>query len=892
MPVPCACLIGFLIAALVGPAAAGPMATIQTDLGDYASAQAASAAEAEIDWADGDTTEDARCTLAFAAIELQHHLGGIFAQTGSAEAQFPIRDIGEAVEGNRIVLACPQTRLPLRVPGEVGLKAASLGDLAPQSFSIRTRGSTLLIYGGDRTGALYGAYELLEQLGVRWFGPEPHNTHIPRRIWPGLPQLDVRQEPAFLTRGFWAWEDRGNPEFFDWMARNRMNFWTVAEDDHPALKKRGLLLTCGGHLHQSLFISPRNPYPYDYADFGGDEGKPTDPYPHGEYRGDADADGVLSYSEAHAEWYGLRGGERSFNITGDAGDNYCTSNADATAELVKNIVAELSGGKWRDADSINFWMLDGGKWCECEQCKALGTPCDRNLHVVHALRSEIERALADGRLHRNVRVFFPVYAETVAPPTRPLPAGFDYDNCIGTFFPIGRCYVHTLDDRTCTEYNARYAEMLPGWTTDEQRFYRGQVCIGEYYNISGFKCLPINFSHTMPHDVRAYHALGARHMHYMHCTTRKWGTKALTNWLLARLLWNPQQDDAVLLADYFSGRYGDSAGQMGAVYEHLHVGLSNATALKYGLARRLSSDSERLFANSHMQHETIYPEANDGPDFPEALAAINAAEAELGRLLADAEPGSVVATRLKEDLAPVEYACALLHLYDRLIQTILSSRAGDAAAAAKHFEQASTWQQSLLQMVEPVSYSSSHASSANGFTASYADQAWDRLLLEYGLRRPTPIAYDPDAGPLEVTGKQFAGGGALKYGYTLHAGKAVTEHGNYVYAANNNPYDRLIAVLELAQPAAADLRLTVTGTVAPRGGQPVPMCITWNDQTVFEGAAPFEEGTFLEYVFSVPRDAVIAGTNTLTIRNAEPKGSTGQRPWFGITGVVLQQVEQ
>ncbi|MEA3402847.1 MAG: DUF4838 domain-containing protein [Armatimonadota bacterium] len=868
--------------------AGAELATIQLDLGDYASADAASAAEAEIDWADADRVDDARCTLAFAALELQEHLQRLFAEAEGAQGLFPIRDLTAEAAAARIVLACPELRPPPDVLERVGLAGGSLAELGPQAFRLKSAGDVLLIYGGGRRGALYGVYELLERLGVRWFGPEPHDTHIPRLRWQGLPELDLRDEPAFVTRGFWAWEDRGNPGFFDWMARNRLNFWTAAEDNAPALKKRGLMLTCGGHLHQSRFLNPRDPYPYDYSDFAGDDG-PADPYPHGDYRGDVNEDGVLSYSEAHPEWYGLRDGERSFNIHGDGGDNYCTSNPHATAELMKNIVHALSVGQWRNADSINFWMLDGGRWCQCEKCKALGTPTDRNLLLVHRLRQEIEQAQEDGRLHRNVRIFFLAYADVVAPPTRPLPEGFDYENCIATFFPIGRCYVHTLDDPACTEYNSRYEKLLHGWATEQQRHYRGQICVGEYYNISGFKCLPINFFQTMPHDVRHYHERGARHMHYMHCITRKLGTRALTNWLFARLLWDPEQDEEALLADYLQGRYGPVAGEMREVHADLHTALSNATELKYRLSRRISGGAEDLFSNRHMSYEPSQPETNDGPDFLEMLQAAEAASSRVRSALETEDLPPPVEQRLREDLQPIEYARALLHFYDEVITTMWLQRDGQQERARERFAEAAVWQDALEAVVEPVAHSSSHASAANGFQASYISQAWHRLMLEYGEALIEPVVFDAGGGAVAVTGDRFSGGGALRYGNTLNVGGgSLSTHANFVYAASQSPYDRMKLVVQVTEEPAADLEMVITGTIAPRGDEPVPIAIAWNEESLFEGPAPFEAVKLSQHSFSIPRAAVEAGKNSLTVRCTVPEGPTGNRPWFGIDSLTLQ----
>ena len=109
-----------------------------------------------------------------------------------------------------------------------------------------------------------------------------------------------------------------------------------------------------------------------------DESKPRDPYaPSPAPPRDLDHDGRLGTFEAHPEWYGLHAGARSAAIHGESGDNDCTSNRDATRELAASLVRSLAGGRLRHADLDNFWMLDQGRWCECDRCREQGSPSDR-----------------------------------------------------------------------------------------------------------------------------------------------------------------------------------------------------------------------------------------------------------------------------------------------------------------------------------------------------------------------------------------------------------------------------------------------------------------------------------------------------------------------------------
>ena len=176
---------------------------------------------------------------------------------------------------------------------------------------------------------------------------------------------------------------------------------------------------------------------------------------------------------------------------------------------MKNAIDDLATGHYREADIVNAWLLDGGRWCQCRRCRALGTPTDRNLRFVHRFSREVQKARAEGRIRRPIKLFFLAYADMAAPPSRALPADFDYETCIATFFPIARCYAHRFDDPRC-DVNAQYKQRLRGWTTSPDRYYRGRVCLGEYYNVSGFKSLPLCVMHIMQQRERRFLDCGQR----------------------------------------------------------------------------------------------------------------------------------------------------------------------------------------------------------------------------------------------------------------------------------------------------------------------------------------------------------------------------------------------
>jgi len=704
-----------------------PRATrIAVDLGPYMTADEAGRSEAKVNWLDADTSDDTVCTQAFAALELQQYLRRA---TGRHE-EFRIMDDGSAVsisygcdwillgraDGNALARALPQK--------ERDAMATALDGLGSQGYALRTisMGNRRFFWlaGASRVGTLYAAYDFLHRQGVRWFAPEAIHEEVAPVA--DLTACSAVEKPDFLTRGFHAWENRGDEPFLLWMARNRFNYWCVEQPEHALMRKLGIRMACGGHDAQHRFLEPKKPYPYNHPTFKGDEDKPKDPYPAGDaYCGDADGNGTLTYFEAHPEWYAQVGGKRIPGIKGSFGTNYCTSNADATTEFMTNYVQALVDGPYRDADVVRFWTLDGGKWCGCKACKALGTPTDRNLLLVHRLAEEIAKARADGRINRPITVRFLVYHDVLAPPTGPLPEGFDYNTCVATYFPICRSYVVPIDDGRSPK-NASYMKQLKGWVADTDRHWRGNLCIGEYYNVSGYKCLPICFMHTMAKDIPTYHAMGARHFHYMHAVTAGMGNKALTHYQLARQLWNVETDPEAVWDDYFGRRYGPAAVAMRSFYASLETMLANVTQLKYGLARRLDRGSEDLFPTPELRYRREEGKKCNGPTLVEMVEAARACRERIDKAIA-AKPPETIRARLAEDERLFTYGERTILYYDACGRAHRAVRKKDFATARACLVQARRLADLLKNDTTSTKHSSSHANAPNAFDASRATHA-------------------------------------------------------------------------------------------------------------------------------------------------------------------------
>ena len=704
--------------------------SIVVNHGSFSSVGAAALAEERVDWWDSDPADDRACTESFAAAELAWFLP-LCMKVEPADVRFE--------SPKRL----PKTGLVFLVGSQASNAQIAKLDLpdrakleTDESYLIKTirkgRRTLVVIEGKDRVGILYGVYRYLEMAGIRFIGLGEQGMVLPESLSSSPGKLAFIENPSFLTRGFWAWEDRGDETFFLWMARNRLNFWTAAEKEVHLLKKLGIRLTDGGHILQKLHLDPEGEYAYDHPSFEGDARKPADPYSPGtSYQGDVDGNGRISNFEAHPEWYGLQEGKRSPGIRGDFGDNYCTSNPDATQEFLKNLVQGLVDGRWRYVDVLNFWMLDGGDWCTCEACEALGSYTDRQFILVHTLMNEIRAAQESAKLNRRVQVSVPAYHETLDPPAVPLPDGFDYENCSVTFFPIRRCSVHPFGDPDCTEFNLPMVERLTGWTTGDDRHYQGSMFIGEYYNISGYKSLPVVFTKLISTDVPWYFGKGARHFHYMHTPTRLWGTWTLNQYLLAKLLWDVDTDAAQLVDGYFLDFYPTAHAETRSFYQHLERATASIRTIKYGLRRSMRRSRGDIFRYDHMKYEVHKPEQNDGPDMVEVVASMQEARRALdSAILAVGDP--VEQARLMEDERRFAYGEEMIGFFYELVRLAMHRREGNEDLARLAYSKVQRHAEALRQVTDLVQVSSSHANAENGLEATQMGRVLQYLETTYG----------------------------------------------------------------------------------------------------------------------------------------------------------------
>ncbi|MGL1890513.1 MAG: DUF4838 domain-containing protein [Spirochaetaceae bacterium] len=675
---------------------------IIVNLGAFKSFNEALQSEQNINWWDEKNINNEICSECFAAVELRKHLCLLFNLNQNDKTIFPITD-RESVEEDGIYLGSKYY--------------TDSKNNSSESFTVRSITANgykkLYLSGKGRSGTLYAVYSYLEKLGFSWYGIGDNNRALSKTEYSFMEPCDYRESPSFITRGCYSeFIDDTNEQFVDWLSRNRVNFVALDSVTNPYnLKKRGIKICMGGHHLLYEYLNPS------------------------------------IYGKQHPNWFGLIDGKRSFEI-GDGGQegfghNYCTSNLEASDQLCRNLVKSLIDGNLKHTDYLNFWLLDNGRWCECDECRNLGNYSFRLSKLVYLLDKSIKEAQNRGVINRDIKILYPAYHETLEAPNNPLPDDFDYETCIVTYFPIERCYVHKINDKKCTETNQELMETYDQWTLNENRNYRGSVLVGEYYNVSSFASSHIPLMQIMKHDIPFYYQSGSRHMHYMHMSDRNWGGMRLTNYQFQKMLWNVDTDVDKLLEDYYNNFYVEVSQNMRQFYELLEKAMCNAKAFKHyqynnGIRHQLSwilrDESKDVFPLKHLQYDTKIDDDNGGISVVEMISLLKECRVILDRALMGSR-NSIVVERLLEDDARFTYTEDIIHFTYYLIQVNLQRKAKNESLAANSFKHAKRYAIQLENNTQMVKKTRRFDLFDNGLLASWCEPVYRKYQSIYDSTR-------------------------------------------------------------------------------------------------------------------------------------------------------------
>lgn len=669
--------------------------------GAFTNITEAAGAEKQINWQNAGLEECSVCTECFAALDMQQVL------KGKKQLEMEVSELKECdfkadvliFLGERCVSeACVRYELPF---------VALDNEQAYRIFGQEVNGQQIvLIYGGSRAGTLYGAAAYMEYHGIRFISPGEQGTvYHPLFDRSSQREFDITRVPSFDIREICS------EHMFDsrydlllWLVHNKINFVSIHTISHPELLHKLCLSMCGGgHPIWYEYMDVNHEYPYKHKLFGG-EGKPEDPYAVSPlYKGDVNGDGILTYGEAHPEWYAETDGERKlfrnyedFRTFGYAsGDFICTSNEDAVTELCRLLVDSLSNGPLKHVSRLNFFMLDNGTWCQCEKCKGESYSY-RQFMLAYKLDKAIKKATEEGRITRKILILLSMYHETLPALEKPLPKDFDYSTIYGNLAVIERCYVHNIDDPKCVETNKMLYDRLMSWVGGH---YQGVLGITEYYNVKVFGSMPFLFSERMFHDIPFYHSIGVRRMKYMHMTASNWGVRALNDYIYAKLLWDVDSDPETIKQEYYISKYGQYADKMREIYEELESACVNCKLIKHyqhleggnrSLVSELTVKNLTVFNYHHMKFEGRSENEQAGPSLTETATRFEKCFEEFCEFILDKDQAMFA-----EDYEQLEYGLyTLKYIYYNTL-ALLDPK-------AKVEEELSYYAERLKQITKPL----------------------------------------------------------------------------------------------------------------------------------------------------------------------------------------------
>ncbi|HOE60721.1 MAG TPA: DUF4838 domain-containing protein [Kiritimatiellia bacterium] len=437
----------------------------------------------------------------------------------------------EQMTGVRLPITDDRAPLPAKaiLLGDTRHTAAVLGatpaldGLGTDGFLLKTVPPHLVIAGSPVRGTLYGVYELLERYGgCRWYTAD--YSVIPKRDTFAIPPLNDRQTPAFAIR-----EDRWTDMIpGDVAARNRCNGHDMLlEERHGGKVRFGAGLVT--HTFYSL-MPPRE------------------------------------FFAEHPEYYSLINGKRRAENA-----QLCLTNPDVLKITIARLIERIR--KDPNAQIYSVSQEDNRAYCRCAACEAInqreGTPAGSLIAFLNQVAEAVEKVYPD------VMIDTLAYQYTRTPPkTLKLRKNILIRLCTIEFdfsLPV---------NQSTKASNKRFIDEIRGWQalTDNLYIWDYVTNFGSYVGVyPNFGALQGNLRFYRDHGAVAIKQQGAR-------PGKHADFAELKAWVIAKLLWNPDQPLEPLVTDFLEGYYGAAAPHVRAYLDattrlvadpDIHIGCFN-----------------------------------------------------------------------------------------------------------------------------------------------------------------------------------------------------------------------------------------------------------------------------------------------------------------------------
>ncbi|NQU12117.1 DUF4838 domain-containing protein, partial [bacterium] len=380
--------------------------------------------------------------------------------------------------------------LPADFPGLPLPVSFSGGPFGREEYVLQSSGNGVWLLGATELAVEHAAWDLLYRLGYRQF--------FPGQTWEVIPTLDslainvaARESPNFYARRIWynwgLWGYNNQP-YAEWCARNRM--------------AQGFQLN-SGHAYETIVAANRATF------------------------------------DAHPEYLALVQGERQHG----GNTKFCVANPGLRRLVVDWAVQQIKANP--DLDSVSLEPSDGGGWCECEACAAMGSPSDRALTLANEAAAAInELGLGDK--------YVGMYAYNLHSPP-----------------PAIRVHPRVIISTTTAFLTGGYSldQIIDGWQRQG-----ATLGIYDYYSVIAWDWnLPGRARAARPaqlaQSIGTFFGKGAR---FYDCESGDaWGPYGLGYYIASRVMWNTNEISRVdaLVEDFLTQAFGPAREPMRQFYQ-------------------------------------------------------------------------------------------------------------------------------------------------------------------------------------------------------------------------------------------------------------------------------------------------------------------------------------
>lgn len=377
--------------------------------------------------------------------------------------------------------------------------------LAHDGILIKRVGADLVLAGDRPRGTLYAVYEYLERLGVRFLAPD--ETLIPAQATLPLPQTETCYVPKLQYRET-TYQRVINGQNAEFAARLRLN-----GNYNQIPVAFGGNYTVIGDCHTFDLWLP-----------------------------------AATYFAAHPEWYSLKKGKR---IGGQIIGQLCLTNPEMKQEFIRQTLKQI--GLNPAAGMISVSQNDGSGPCECAVCKAeakkLGNETDLLLQFVNAVAAEVEKA------YPAFLVNTLAYSYTRPPPKTIRPR----HNVL-----IQLCTMVDYSQPLDSKLNQTVMNNLVAWSRMTDALFIWDYTVGFGNLHLPFPNTPVlkpNIQTFIAHKTIGLHEQGDLY-------NPEVSLVPLKTYLLAKLMWDPSQNQDQLTREFLNGYYG-AAGK--SLYAYLKL---------------------------------------------------------------------------------------------------------------------------------------------------------------------------------------------------------------------------------------------------------------------------------------------------------------------------------